>query len=229
MIGSFTVALLNVYDKVGRVPNGVVERYGPDTVDSQPTAASTQTVTDNAQAIGAQTEDAPAVTTNTGGIYDEPAPSTTNTIDSTPTTGTMMANQTSSENSPAVARMNTFSALLDITHPHIFEMPIIILVLCHFLMRTRLPEWMKIATYVLSFSGVAGMLATPWLVRYVSINFAPLMIYSAIALGISAIPLIFVTLFDMWIPGKQKQAVELREAKTKYPASRSLDKMLPNE
>src|SRR5256885_631274 len=99
MVGSFSIALLNVYDKVGRVPNGVVERYGPETAD-------------------ARADRAPQVT-KTGGIYDEPE-------------------MTASDREVSVARMNTFSALLDVTHPHIFEMPIIVLVLCHFLMRTRL-------------------------------------------------------------------------------------------
>jgi hypothetical protein len=161
MIGSFAVALLNVYDKVGRVPNGVVERYGPD---------------------DAHTAKMPVG--ETGGIYDE-----------------------STDQPPVTAKANTFSALLDITHPHVFEMPLIILVLCHFLMRTRLTNWAKVATYVLSFGGVAGMLATPWLVRYISIKFAPVMIVSAAALGISALPLILVPLCDMWLPDRRRQVV----------------------
>src|SRR5690349_6883277 len=37
--------------------------------------------------------------------------------------------QPSMENEVLVARMNTFSALLDITHPHIFEIPLMVFVL----------------------------------------------------------------------------------------------------
>jgi hypothetical protein len=172
MVGSFTIALLNVYDKVGRVPNGVVERYGPDTAE-------------------AHTERAPEVT-STGGIYDEPA----------------ATDEASGAPAAMVSRMNTYSALLDITHPHIFEMPIIILVLCHFVMRTRLANWAKVLTYALSFGGVAGMLAAPWLVRYVSIRFAPMMMVAAVALAVSAIPLIFVPLWDMWMPVKARRVIE---------------------
>jgi hypothetical protein len=181
MIGSFTVALLNVYDKVGRIPNGVAERYGPDIAD-------------------AHTESAPEVT-STGGIYDEPAAMNEG------------ANESIGEQTAMVARVNTYSALLDITHPHIFEMPIIILVLCHFVMRTRLANWAKMLTYALSFGGVAGMLATPWLVRYVSVGFAPLMMASAVALAISAIPLIFVPLWDMWVPVKARPIAERQRPK----------------
>jgi hypothetical protein len=181
MVGSFTVALLNVYDKVGRVPNGVVERYGPDAAD-------------------AHTESAPEVT-SAGGIYDAPAAASEGPDESV------------SEPPAMVARMNTYSALLDITHPHIFEMPIIILVLCHFVMRTRLANWAKVLTYVLSFGGVAGMLAAPWLVRYVSTEFAPVMMVSAVALAISAIPLIFVPLWDMWMPARARRRVERHSSK----------------
>jgi hypothetical protein len=181
MVGSFTVALLNVYDKVGRVSNGVVERYGPD------------------EQV-ARTEPAPEVT-STGGIYDEPAA----------TNGG--ASEGVGEPTAMVARMNTYSALLDITHPHIFEMPIIILVLCHFVMRTRLAAWAKVLTYALSFGGVAGMLAAPWLVRYVSVRFAPLMMAAAVALAISAIPLIFVPLWYMWMPARVRRAAERPRSK----------------
>ncbi len=175
--GSFTVALLNVYDKVGRVPNGVVERYGPD--------------------IAAEhTKGAPAVT-KTGGIYDEPA----------------VANDSASERPAAIGRVNTFSALLDVTHPHIFEMPLIILVLCHFLMRTGLASWAKVLAYGLSFGGVAGMLVTPWLVRYVSIRFAPVMLVSAVALALSALPLILVPLWEMWVRPWRQRAIEQRAAR----------------
>src|SRR5262249_35444331 len=97
---------------------------------------------------------------------------------------------------------------VDLTHPHVFEMPLLILVLCHFLMRTRLANWAKISTYFLSFGGVAGMLATPWLVRYLSIKFAPLMIVSAISLAVSSFALGVVPLWDMWIPEKRKGVAE---------------------
>jgi hypothetical protein len=172
MIGSFAIALLNVYDKVGRVPNGVIERYGPDEAHDKFHTPPTTMPADQA-----------------GGIYDE-----------------------SVDQPPALAKANTFSALLDITHPHIFEMPLIILVLCHFLMRTRLASWAKVTIYFLSFGGVAGMLATPWLVRYASIKFAPMMTASAVALGVSALPLILVPLFDMWVPDRRRRATKISPA-----------------
>jgi len=124
MVASFGIAFLNMYDKVGRLPRGAADRYGPDQVQREVMAP----------------------TSNTRGIYDA-------------------GSHRSSEATPVLAaRINTFSALLDLTHPHMFETPIVLLVLCHFLMRTSLANWAKITTYLLSFGSVAGILTTPWLV-----------------------------------------------------------------
>lgn len=167
MVASFSVAFLNVYDKVGLMSKGVVLRYGPD--NPAPTNANEPT---NEPALPANVNNEPALP--------------------------------SLESEPLVARINTFGALIDLTHPHVFEMPLVLLVLCHFLMRTRLASWAKTATYFLSFGGVAGMLSTPWLVRYLSVKFAPLLLVSALFLMIAAIMLIVVPIFDMWLPARKK-------------------------
>src|SRR5437867_11753505 len=74
-----------------------------------------------------------------------------------------------SESEMPVSRMNTFSMLLDITHSHIFEIPLVMFVLAHFLMRSRVPESFKLLNYVGSFGGVVIFLSAPWMVRYVSV------------------------------------------------------------
>src|SRR5262245_11783872 len=152
-LAAFTVAELNVYDKVGRIKNGVVQRYGPEEVDG-------------------------AATSNTGQSAD---------TSSLPL-----------ETEPSVARMNTFTALLDITHPHVFEIPLVLFVLAHFLMRTRAANWFKLASYLLAFSGVTAFLAAPWTVRYLSPRMAPLLYAGAIAVGLSSFMMIAVTVWDMW-------------------------------
>ena len=161
MVASFSVAFLNIYDKVGRISNGVALRYGPEPTET----SAPDTNNESSTALGAEMPE-------------------------------------------MVARVNTFSALIDLTHPHIFEMPLVLLVLCHFLMRTRLSTWAKTITYFFSFGGVAGMLATPWLVRYFSLKFSPLLFLSALALLVAAIMLVFVPIFDMWLPLQKKRKVE---------------------
>ena len=104
------------------------------------------------------------------------------------------------EGDTLVARMNTFTLLVDVTHPHVFELPLVVFVLAHFLMRTRAATWFKLANYVLSFGGIAAFLATPWLVRYVSVRAAPLLLAGAVAVGVTSLTMIVVSVVDMWLP-----------------------------
>src|SRR5262245_7451255 len=156
-LSAFAVAELNVYDKLGRIKNGVVLRYGP--------------------------EREPPVGENAG-TQDRG-------IESLPL-----------ETEPLISQINTFSTLLDVTHPHIFEMPLMILVLSHFLMRTRLPGWFKLTNYATSFGGMTLFLSTPWLVRYVTLKAAPLLYLGAVSLGLSVLLMFAVITWDMWSPAR---------------------------
>ena len=152
MLVAIGVAELNVYDKVGRLRSGVVERYGPDSSSSRSPA------------------DAASLP---------------------------------SENDALVARMNTFSQLLDVTHSHVFELPLVMFVLAHFLMRSRVAEWFKLANYLGSSLGTILFLAAPWTVRYISVHTAILLYVGAIAIGITATIMIFVPVWDMWRSGSR--------------------------
>jgi hypothetical protein len=149
MLAAIGVAELNIYDKVGRLRNGVVERYGPST-SSEEAASSAD-------------------------------------IASLPR-----------ENELLVARLNTFSQLLDVTHAHVFELPLVLFVLAHFLMRSRVAEWFKLANYLGSSLGAILFLAAPWTVRYISVYTASLLYVGAIAVGVTATLMIVVPIWDMW-------------------------------
>ncbi len=164
-LAAFTVAELNVYDKVGRIKNGVVQRYGPEeTVDT--------------------------ATANPGQAAD---------MSSLPL-----------DTEPPVARMNTFTALLDVTHPHVFEIPLVLFVLAHFLMRTSAANWFKLASYLLAFGGVTAFIAAPWTVRYLSPRTAPLLYAGAITVGVSSFLMIAITVWDMWRPATRNSARMVR-------------------
>lgn len=175
MAVSILVAELNVKDKVGWTAGGVVARYGPDAPATLP---ERPTAGDAGQPDG-----------------DFPLESGTNAADAE-LDGGLGAE-------PLVARMNTFTLLLDVTHPHVFELPLVIFVLAHFLMRTRVPEWLKLAVYALSFAGIGAFLGAPWLVRYVSLSLAPLMLAGAALIGLSSVVMIVVPVADMWLPAKK--------------------------
>lgn len=103
-----------------------------------------------------------------------------------------------SEDEQLVARMNTFSQLLDVTHSHVFELPLVLFVLAHFLMRSRVAEWFKLANYLGSSLGTILFLGTPWTVRYISLQTAPALYVGAASVGITAVTMIVVPLWDMW-------------------------------
>jgi hypothetical protein len=102
------------------------------------------------------------------------------------------------ESDMIVARMNTFSALLDVTHAHVFELPLVLFVLAHFLMRTRTPEWLKLANYLCSSVGVLVFLGSPWMVRYLSTRAAVAFHIGSAMIGVCAAVMIFIPLWDMW-------------------------------
>jgi len=155
MLAAIGIAGLNVYDKVGRLRGGVVQRYGPDTPLPPDTGIS-----------------------KSGSLAD--------------------AATLPSENDSLVARMNTFSQLLDVTHAHVFELPLVLFVLAHFLMRCRVAEWFKLANYLASSLGTVVFLAAPWTVRYISVHTAILLYVGAIAIGTTATVMIVAPIWDMW-------------------------------
>jgi hypothetical protein len=99
-----------------------------------------------------------------------------------------------------VARMNTFGALLEITHPHIFEIPLVLFVLAHFLMRARTPEWLKLSCYLGSSLGALAFIGSPWLVRYLSPRGAVFFHLGSALIGLTSLVMIVVPLWDMWSP-----------------------------
>ena len=86
------------------------------------------------------------------------------------------------------------------THAHVFELPLVLFVLAHFLMRCRVAEWFKVANYFGSSFGTILFLAAPWTVRYFSVRTAILLYIGAIAIGMTAIVMIVVPVWDMWRP-----------------------------
>jgi hypothetical protein len=180
---SIGVAELNVNDKVRFTDAGVVARYGPEEAGPPTPAPGPDDFPLESGSNGAPgTEEFPLES----GSNAAPASSTP------PVTAPPLET--------LVSRMNTFTLLLDVTHPHVFELPLVMFVLAHFLMRTRVPDWFKLSTYAGAFAGIAAFLGTPWLVRYASVAAAPLLLVGACAIGITGLVMIVVPIVDMWMP-----------------------------
>src|SRR5262249_20853778 len=153
MIAAFGVAGLNIYDKVGRMKEGIGARYGPETADAKPSSSDDELPMEDA----------------TGAIPTQLS-----------------------------ARMNTFGSLVDITHPHLFQIPMMLFVLAHFLMRTRTRGWFKLGNYITAFGGMIAFVVTPWLVRYSSLRWTPLLYIGACAMGLTVVVMVVVPIWDMW-------------------------------
>jgi hypothetical protein len=96
--------------------------------------------------------------------------------------------------------------LLEVTHFHLFSMPVYLMVLCHLFMLSRWSERSKLAWIAVSTLAVAGHIAAPWLGR--SGGAAARLFYAAsgglLVLGfgvMSAVPLI-----EMWRPTAAKKS-----------------------
>jgi hypothetical protein len=99
--------------------------------------------------------------------------------------------------------------LLEVTHFHVFTIPVYVLVLAHLFLLTRLPKWVHttgIATAVTS-SGVH--IGGPWIVRGHP-SLALLMPISAVIMLVVLAAIGIVSGIDMWLP-RAKKSVDAAE------------------
>ena len=92
----------------------------------------------------------------------------------------------------------TYRKLLEVTHFHLFTMPVVLLIVGHLFFATGLSDRAKLWwTLAASFS-VAGHLATPWLVRYGSPKLALLHALTGAALTLTMTVLTGWPVLSMW-------------------------------
>jgi len=77
-----------------------------------------------------------------------------------------------------------FGQLLEITHAHAFVMGVVFLILAHLFASTSWPPTFKTFVLLITFAGILGGLAGPWLVRYVAPGWAWLLLASWVANGL---------------------------------------------
>jgi len=120
--------------------------------------------------------------------------------DLTPTGATewYLGNENASGQVSELLFPKTAREMLDVTHPHLFEQTIIIFILCHFFGLTRVGESTKRWIYILSFFSVLLDAGMPWLVRFVSPQFAIGHVVSVTLLSAMFLILMVVPLREMW-------------------------------
>jgi hypothetical protein len=70
------------------------------------------------------------------------------------------------EQGEVMAFPKTFGQLLELTHAHAFTMSVVFLILAHLFVSTSVSDRFKAGVLTVTFLGLFGDLAAPWLVRY---------------------------------------------------------------
>jgi hypothetical protein len=92
----------------------------------------------------------------------------------------------------------SYRKLLEVTHFHLFTMPVVLLIVAHLFLATGLGERAKLSWIVAASSSVAVHLATPWIVRYGGPRLAFLHAISGLALTLTMSVLTLYPVLAMW-------------------------------
>jgi len=108
---------------------------------------------------------------------------------------------------PPIVVAASYRKLLEVTHFHLFTMPVVLLIVGHLFLATGLSERAKRAWLIAGVVSVSLHLATPWLVRAAA-GLAPLHALSGIALTVTMSVLTLSPVAAMW--RRREPAVERR-------------------
>jgi hypothetical protein len=109
---------------------------------------------------------------------------------------------------PIVVPM-TYRKLLEVTHFHLFTMPVVLLIVGHLFLATGLGDRAKLVWLIGAAGSVAAHLATPWIVRYGGGGLAFLHAITGTALTVTMSVLTIYPVLAMW-RGKPQTAQETR-------------------
>ncbi|MEC4888645.1 MAG: hypothetical protein RI101_01165 [Nitrospira sp.] len=100
----------------------------------------------------------------------------------------------------------SFRELAEVTHFHIFTMPVVFMILVHVLYLTAASHAIKSAATWMAFGGVMLDLASPWLITYVSPVFVLTMLTGDTLMTVSFLIMMGIPLYEMWILGQPLMA-----------------------
>jgi hypothetical protein len=94
----------------------------------------------------------------------------------------------------------TFWQLVEVSHFHLFTIPVVVLILSHLLYATPLPVRLRVGLTVATFAGAFLDALGPWAVRYVSgaCAYGLMLGWGLLALG--SLAMIVLTMIAMWGP-----------------------------
>lgn len=96
----------------------------------------------------------------------------------------------------------SFRELAEITHFHLFTMPVVFMILIHVMYLTSASHRLKAVLTWAGFGGVMLDLLSPWLISYVSPIFVLSMLTGDMLMAISFLVMLIVPLYEMWVLGQ---------------------------
>ena len=105
----------------------------------------------------------------------------------------------------------SFRELTEITHFHLFTMPVVFMILVHVLCLTIATNRLKVLMTWMGFGVVMLDLLSPWLIRYVSPAFVVTMLTGDLMMSISFLIMMAIPLYEMWFIGSPLMAKEASE------------------
>jgi hypothetical protein len=94
----------------------------------------------------------------------------------------------------------TFWQLVEVSHFHLFTIPVAVLILSHLLYATPASPRLRIYLTSITFAGAFLDAVGPWAVRYGSASFAYLLLVGWMLLAGGALLIVLLTLIAMWMP-----------------------------
>ncbi len=94
----------------------------------------------------------------------------------------------------------SFWQLMEVSHFHLFTIPVVVLVLCHLLYGTRFSVRSRIWLTAITFTGAFLDALGPWAVRYLAAEFAIVLIAGWVLLAGGLLLTVVATLAGMWAP-----------------------------
>jgi hypothetical protein len=104
----------------------------------------------------------------------------------------------------------SYRKLLEVTHFHLFTVPVFLLIVAHLFMLTGLRPSAKAAWIVAAWLAALLHIAAPWLVRYGGTRWSGLYAVSGALLAATAVPLTVYPIWAMWFGAPSRPAVEER-------------------
>ena len=95
----------------------------------------------------------------------------------------------------------SFRELAEITHFHLFTMPVVFMILIHVMYLTDASHALKAVVTWAGFGGVMLDLLSPWLITYVSPLFVFTMLTGDTLMTVSFLIMLAVPLYEMWVLG----------------------------